>query len=108
MTQESIKKVEGLADELRWEWGAVGIRTQEEPFAPGPIDHVSHVWIDGEDTGEELEGICAIEIGALKWAALASRYYGRHVAIVCGDSCSWGEDEGEIIIQNPVVVEVLA
>ena len=40
-------------------WCNVGIRIQEDiPFTPGPIDHISTIWVDGEETDEPLPGIC--------------------------------------------------
>jgi hypothetical protein len=35
-------------------------------------------------------------------------YFGDHKAIVAGDFAECGEDPGEIIISDPVVVEIIA
>lgn len=91
-------------------WHNVGIRIQDGiQFEAGPLDHVSHVWIDGDDTGEELPGVCAIsadDIGVL--CRNAKFYAGDHVAIVVGDVSGMGEDPAEVIFTNAEVWQVLA
>lgn len=84
----------------------IGIRVQEEPFELGPIDHNSHVWIDGEDTGEELPGISAIN--AEKWQENKTHYYGDHIAIIGSNSITYGEDVDEIVMEDAEVLEVLS
>ena len=75
-----------------------------------PMSHVSHRWDDNNDTGEELGGVCAI------WVEIAQsgydhkwlyEYYGDHVAIIAGHRYDYGEDPGEIIIEDPVVIEII-
>lgn len=83
----------------------VAVRIQEVPFELGEIDHVSHVWVDGNETDEELAGICGINVKDLQYAG---DYYGDYAAIICGDCAMGGEDMGELIIEDPVVVEILA
>ena len=41
-------------------------------------------------------------------AELAKDYFGDYVAVVAGNSYTYGEDPGEIVIADAVVVEVLA
>ena len=36
---------------------AVGVRVQDVPFSPGTMSHCSHIWDNGDDTGEELPGV---------------------------------------------------
>ena len=83
----------------------VAVRIQDVPFELGEIDHVSHVWVDGNETDEELAGICGSNVKDLKYA---SDYYGNHAAIICGNRAMGGEAMGELIIEYPVVVEILA
>ncbi len=91
-------------------WDNVGIRIQEDiPFTLGPIDHVSNVWVDGDDTGEALPGICTISADNIQQLCKdAACYFGNHVAILAGDIAGYGEDSGELILTNAEVVEVLA
>lgn len=102
---EMIDKIKSLIDELELdcEYDYIGVRVQDTPFELGPIEHLSHVWVDNEDTGEELHGICATRIDRLG----ANYYYGDHVAIICGYSAEYGEDVGEIIIEDAVVAAVI-
>ena len=105
LTAEMINKIQDVADELFCEYEVIGIRVQEQPFELGEMSHVSHIWDDGEDTGEELNGVCAVKHD---WISQSHLYFGEHVAIIAGNRYSYGEDPGEIIIEEPVVVEVLA
>ena len=110
LTQKMIDRINSMIENLHDEYEYVGIRTQEEPFELGEMDHVSHIWVDGDDTGEELGGVSALSLTSktIDWAKLASTYYGDHVAIICGYSASFGDDDGEIIIEDPEVVEIIA
>lgn len=105
MKQEYIDRAKEVAESLAMEYEIVGIRVQEVPFEEGEIAHRSHIWNDGNDTGEELSGVCAINASK---AELAVGYYGDHVAIVAGNRYEYGEDVGEVIIDDAVVVEILA
>jgi len=85
-----------------YEW--VGIRVQEQPFELGGLNHRSSVWVDGDETGELLDGLCAIDYRHLH---NAQSYYGDHMAIIAGNRATWGDDPGEIIIEDAVVVEII-
>lgn len=87
------------------EYDFVGIRIQEEEFELGEISHVSKVWIDGEETDEELNGVCVVDIREIE---NADSYFGSHAAIICSDSATRGEDLGELILEDAVVVEIVA
>ncbi|GHU42113.1 hypothetical protein FACS1894111_05490 [Clostridia bacterium] len=93
----------------------VGVRTQEEPFEIGEIEHLSKVWIDGEETEELLDGISVTDFESemvimhgVDHTTRSGYYYGEHIAIVCGNFATYGQDEGEIIINNAVVMEVIS
>lgn len=105
MTSEMIKKINCLADEmdLNWNYDYVGVRVQEQEFELGEIDHISHVWDDGDDTGEERNGICVCKLDSLG----INEYFGDHVAIICGNSAEYGQDVGELIISDAEVVAVI-
>ena len=108
MKKEFIERLNTVAQELFYEYEVIGIRVQEVEFQLGEMDHVSHIWDDGEDTGEELDGVCAVSSTEADRVFQMLDYYGDHVAIIAGNDYSWGQDYGEIIIRDPVVVEVLA
>lgn len=105
MSPETIARIKQIVDDmdLRRTYEYVGFRVQEQEFELGKIDHVSHVWYDGEDTGVELDGICVCDIDDLG----ASRYYGEHAAIICGYYAEWGEDPGERVIRDAEVVKII-
>ena len=105
MNAEMIKNIKQTAEDmdLRYDYDYIGVRVQEVPFELGSIDHNSHVWDDGDDTGVELDGICACTLDRLG----ANNYFGDHVAIICGNDVEYGEDDGEIIIRDAEVVKVI-
>lgn len=106
-----MKETPNYAERLKYWYdetlyGYVGLRFQDEPFAVGEaIDHNSHVWDDDNDTGEELPGLCVLRedavdhVGCYDWM--------KHCAIVGYDYMEYGQDYGEHIANNPVVLEVL-
>lgn len=108
MIEKAIAAIE--ADETH---EIFGIRTQEIPFEMGEIDHKSLVWVDGEMTDEELDGVCATVIKPDNIAKSLSRhasegYEGGHIAILAGGYSVAGEDPSEIIMENPDVIAILA
>lgn len=105
---EIMQSIEAAKSEQGW--NNVGIRIQDGiPFSLGPINHTSNVWVDGEDTGEALPGICAISATVIDaMCKEAPCYIGNHVAIIAGDIVEYGEDPCEVIMSNAEVVEVLA
>lgn len=107
LSKEMIASIRTIVEEmeLEYEYEYIGIRVQEQEFEIGAIDHVSRVWIDGDETEEELNGVCATKIDAI--ANLPYEYFGEHVAIICGNSAEYGEDVGEIIIEDATVVAVI-
>lgn len=106
VTSEMIQTVKDMATDPYRDYEYVGIRVQDDvPFELGEMDHVSHIWDDGDDTGEDLPGVCVIDG---RRAELSVCYYGDHVAIIGGNHAEYGEDTGELIISDPVVLAVLA
>lgn len=111
MTTAEIKAImQEIIDE--GEYSTVAIRTQDQPFELGRIDHCSKVWVDGEETDDELDGISASTIDgadmhADDYSPFRGHYYGEHCAIICGDERTWGEDAYEVIINDPVVVRII-
>lgn len=106
ITEEMINKVERIADEAGY--AVIGVRVQEVPFEMGPMSHQSHIWDDGEDTGEELDGVCAMEWDKIRDIQRRTYYFGDYAAVVAGDRYEYGEDFGEVVIHDPVVICILA
>ena len=103
-----IRRVEDIASSALYDYEAVGVRVQDVPFAPGPMAHRSHVWDNGDDTGEELPGVSAMRWDSIDAAQRHGHYYGDYVAGIAGNSWDYGEDAEEIVIHDPIVIEILA
>ena len=58
-----MEKINAAVEKYGWDYEFIGVRVQEQEFELGAIDHVSHVWVDGDETEEELNGICVKKIG---------------------------------------------
>lgn len=110
LTAEMLEHINEYMEDPYREYDYIGVRVQDEEFAAGAIEHVSHIWIDGVDTGEEIGGICATgtHVGSNLLQQLVEAYAGRHAAIIGSNSMEYGEDQGEIILYNAHVIEVLA
>lgn len=116
------QKIQDLIAPYIGEYRYIGIRTQEEPFELGDMQHQSVVWRNDEPTNRKLDGVSATNI---KSEAVASHsdikknyskmrnyrndgyYYGNNVAIIVGNEAKRGEDYGEIVIKNPKVVRII-
>lgn len=105
MTAELIEKIRELKNEYSWDYEQVCIRVQDIPFELGEMDHQSSVWVDDNETDEHLDGVCTLSV---EYAQNADFYFGDHLAIVAGNEYSYGQDPGEVIICDPVVLEILA
>lgn len=111
LTKELIETIRAKAEELELtdEYEYIGIRVQEQDFRLGEMLHTSHIWDDGEDTGEELNGVCTTNIDKLDMSARVNgEYYGDHLAIICGNRADYGEDYGELIIEDAIVTAIIA
>ena len=66
----------------------------------------SYRWEDGERTDDTLSGTCGLDISHCR-AARPDRgigYSGDRVLVIAGNAVEYGEDDGELIIPNAVVV----
>lgn len=104
LTAEMIQKAKDAAEDAGYDYMRFGIRVQEEEFRLGTIDHKSHVWVDGEDTEEELDGISAMDINHIS----NIQYFGSHVALIGCNEYESGEDAGEIIMKDASVIAIIA
>lgn len=108
LAPDMIRRVEDIASSALYDHEAVGVRVQDVPFSPGSMSHRSHVWDNGDDTGEELPGVSTMRWDSINEAQRHGYYYGDHVAVIAGNSWDYGEDAGEIVIHDPIVIEILA
>lgn len=102
----NFEDIRNRMNEIMWDegWGIVALRAQLEPFELGDLDHNSVVWIDGEETDEELNGACGLGVDDVE---LINQYFNDHIAIIAGDRYEYGNDAGEIIIEDAQVVKII-
>lgn len=110
----TINEIRKIAEKYEDEYEYVAIRTQEEPFEIGVIEHVSSLWDNGDETEVKLNGISgtmvkseAVQMHCDKGYRYG-HYFGDHHAIICGNRAEYGDDVGEVVISDAVVVEVLS
>ena len=104
MKETIINEIKKIAEEYNMDYEKIGIRFQDEGFELGPIDHVSNVWIDG---GEEMDGISVFDVAALKYASTKGYEWFDHIAVIGGNDYVYGEDAGELVISDPVVLSII-
>ncbi len=111
-TNISADALTKIAEKYIDEYEYVCIRTQEVPFEFGKIAHTSANFDDGEKVGE-LDGLCGTYYNAPAVAMHTRKdyprgyYYGDYLAIICSNDAMGGEDEGECILKDAVVVEII-
>ena len=105
LTADMKKAIMEIADEHGWDYEIIAIRVQDVPFELGEITHASHVWDDGDDTGEELDGLCCTRVDMM--SHIQGEYYGDYLSVIGGNSYEYGEDVGEVIISDPVAIEII-
>lgn len=110
------KKIASKLAALIEKYEYVGLRTQDIPFSLGTMTHVSKVWDNGCETDDELDGIsvtsvdseaCAMHSDDKESNIWLGYYYGDYLAIIAGNEAEAGEDDGEIIISDAEVIEIL-
>jgi len=104
-----LAKVEEIMEDTGVYYEYIGLRTQDTPFELGSLDHTSSVWIDGTETDELLDGVCVTDLQSQHTPSYLSKmvYYGKYTAIIGGNRATRGEDLGELIISDPVVLVIL-
>jgi hypothetical protein len=107
LTNEMKEKIMAIAEEYEMDYEYIGIRFQEQEFELGELDHASSVWVDGEETDEEMDGVSVIDVRKLGVLSGSNFYDGDHIAVIGGNSATYGEDLGELVIEDPVVIEII-
>lgn len=104
----SISKIKELIENEEFEF--YGIRKDDAEYSVGDTCENSHSWrSDGTDNGE-LDGTCAIGVkaGTIESVIAQSKeYYGSHLYLIASDRKEMGEDQGEYIMSDAVVIAVL-
>ncbi len=88
------------------DYNCVGIRYQDKPAKVGSkINHRSHSWDCGTDTGEKLRGVSAINVDAIDQGVKVYKYSGDYKLTLGSYESDYGEDPGEIIMIDAVVLK---
>lgn len=101
----------------RTKWGEIiaageyryyGVRVLDEQVSVGDEVAPSRVWVDNDQTDEVLPGACALWVESADdlddVLAVAARYVGEHTVLLGSDEWLLGEDDGEIVMADAVVV----
>lgn len=107
--RKAIENAEIDMEAFEDEYTYIGIRVQEETFGlkvGDKVIHNSRVWVDGEETEEELDGVSATMCSAM--ARTDNEYAGQYILILGDNKMSeYGEDDGEIVLYCPTVLAIL-
>lgn len=111
-TEEIQNKVNTALKDIP-DYPYIAVRSQDVPFTAGEtIDHLSSIWIDGDETDDTLDGVSATKIDRMYLYDgdhfQYGYYYGDYVAILGSDNAEYGEDDGELIMIDPVVLAVIS
>lgn len=101
--------------EIDTDYSYVGVRIVANDYDDytakiGDILPTSFVWDNGEQTDEELNGTCCLDIDQLwdiKNPSNHNGYYGDRVLIIGGNSVEYGNDPYEIIIKDAEVLDII-
>lgn len=88
-----------------------GLRITGEALPVGEIAPESRVWIDGEITDELLDGTSAVKVTASsidRAMRMLSIYPGAHLSLLGSFAMTYGEDDGEIVMREAVVLASIA
>ena len=85
----------------------VGVRVHDDQYAIGQTMPDSRRWDDGEPTDDMLDGTSAIDLRDNRAAQLIQAYMGDYLSIIAGWYASDGEDDGEIVIRDAVVLATI-
>lgn len=95
-------------DELGAAYEHIGIRVQEESYGltvGDTMEHNSHIWEDGDDTEEEIDGVCAMNVKSLNM--ISCEYFGQTILVLGSYDVEYGEDLGEIIMRDAEVLAII-
>ncbi len=109
ISNEQIKAIANSIDVDKYNFDYIGIRVQEELHenVGDLIRHNSKVWVDGEETDEELNGVCAINAKTTQYLSKWGGYSGKVVIVIGSDYAQDGQDEEELIMKDAVILEVI-
>lgn len=106
--REMLKNIDANFDGF----DAIGLRVVNKDYADynatvGETLDSSSVWDDGEYTDDNLNGVCAISVTSIDQMSSYGGYFGDRVLIIGSDDTERGDDAGEIIMSDAVVLAVI-
>ena len=110
MNATTIKQIAEAQTARLSEWDYVGVRVQESAYGVqigDTMTHESNVWLDGEMTDEMLDGVSAVSVKLARHMNDFESYTGDVAIILGSNRASYGEDETEIIMRRPTVLEII-
>jgi len=112
VSNNKIMEIMSTIDPADYDYDYIGIRIMDRSYsgydlAVGDTLPHSYRWDDGEQTDEVLNGTCAIKVGARLKSCDHEGYAGNRVMIIAGNCMEWGEDAGEIIIQDAEIIDII-
>lgn len=99
-----------------YDYDYIGLRVQESDYGwtvGQMISYQSKIWIDGEETEDEIGGICAVDAEQASSHILGfGAYTGDTIVVLASNAACRGEDDGEIILKSssgsmPVVLDII-
>lgn len=114
-TDQIVETINNDETEGRNIWG-LRCLPQDCDASVGDILPPSYRWEDGNNTGEEMDGTSAIRAALMDCAAEVDEvdivlrrvaiYRGSRIALLAAPHAMGGEDQGEIVMHEPVVVAI--
>lgn len=110
MKNNIIKRIAEGAKNHLGNYDYVGVRVQTDLFgaAVGKIlNHESNDWEDGVILDTTVGGVCAVSVTLAHHMGKWGGYDGRFALVLGCNYAVYGQDGEEIIMRNPVVLEIL-
>jgi hypothetical protein len=104
----TIKEIANKLDLPTYEYDYIGIRIQEMDAEIGTVmTHNSKTWIDGTETDENLNGVCAIDVTRTNQLTGFGGYFGNYILILGSYNATYGEDQCELIMQDAIILKTI-
>ncbi len=109
----TAKQVSEIARNIidTYDYDYVGIRIHDgnaDVSIGQTMTYISHVWVDGEMTDDMLDGVCAVSVKlAARYKLSFGAYVGSTILILGSNRADSGEDDGEIIMYAPTVLDIM-
>ena len=110
MKNNRIKEIAEKSQEHLSLFNFVGIRIQKSDYElkiGQSLNHCSSVWDDDNELDELLDGVSAIDITRTESLEKFGGYNGNVALILGSEIANGGNDVAEIIMNNPIILEII-